>query len=460
MAAVEPSVILRMGTHAEKDYFSKTIHLFDGIILGANLVEATPGASASLLVRFAGQKKKVPFYLDPMTYAFGSYIDDNGKHRSDLDWIKSDQTRKRKGGGKETFRDFKRSYRGLAEQIGEPLQSAVAKSAAIPPQLFDDEKLTRAFCKRIIDYQIQRIQEIIGEDTEFKEYAVDAPKPAVVFAPYFYIDPTNVAGWVKANLALARASTAINPERPVHIVLCADSKFLTDQPGVQQIVGELPKTGAAGVWLWFSGLVEEQSDGPELAALKSLVEKLSASVDVYNMHGGYLSLALSRFGMRGISHGVGYGEQKGVLPVIGQSTPMVRYYLPDVHKRFGVPDIQRCFKALGIETPKDFHEKVCDCVICKGIVVNEVDEFRAFGEMHKSTPSSKRFAQTPSAAKRCRFHFLLNRAKELRWMKTATVADIVGELQKARDTWGKQMPRQSDLTYLGEWQSLLAPPPR
>jgi hypothetical protein len=456
MSAVEPHVILRMGSHAEKDYFSKTIHLFDGIILGANLVEATPGASASLLVRFAGQKTKLPYYLDPMTYAFGSYVDGTNRHRSDLDWIKSEQTRKTKSGTKEKYRDFKRSYRGLADRIGEPLKSAIAKGRAIPPEAFNDAVLTESFCKAVVDYQLNRIQEILGEDTEFKEYAAEAPRPAVVFAPYFYIDPTNPVAWTTAVLNLASASTALSPERPVHAALCADMELLTNQSLIQRLVTELPKTQAKGVWLWFSGLLEEQADGPHLAALKSLVQRLSASMQVYNMHGGYLSLALSKYGMHGISHGVGYGEQKGVLPVIGQSTPTVRYYLPSVYKRFGVPQIARCFKELGIETPQDFHDKICDCVICKGIVTTSIDDFDAFGEMHKSTPSSRRFAQTPSAAKRCRFHFLLNRAKELKWMKTATVADVVGQLQEARGTWGPQPSMQSELGYLGVWESLLA----
>ena len=66
MADLEPRVILRMGTHAEKEYFEKTLRLFDGLALNANLVEATPGATASLLVRFAGFS---PSSLSPSRFA-------------------------------------------------------------------------------------------------------------------------------------------------------------------------------------------------------------------------------------------------------------------------------------------------------------------------------------------------------------------------------------------------------
>ena len=36
-------------------------------------------------------------------------------------------------------------------------------------------------------------------------------------------------------------------------------------------------------------------------------------------------MALRKIGMTGIAQGNGYGEQKDVMPVIGQSTPTVQY---------------------------------------------------------------------------------------------------------------------------------------
>jgi len=92
------------------------------------------------------------------------------------------------------------------------------------------------------------------------------------------------------------------------------------------------------------------------------------------------------------SHGVGYGEQKDVVPVIGQSTPTVRYYLPSLHRRLSVPEIELCFRRLAIDSPNDFYEKICDCTICKGVVKKELKEFSEFGEQHFSTPKSKRMA--------------------------------------------------------------------
>src|SRR5258708_24225783 len=99
MSANAPRVIVRLGSHAEKEYLLKLAPFIDGIIVGANLFEASPGATASLLLNIAGKETKL--FVDPMTYAFGQYTDpDTGKVRRDLDWIKSDQIRKDESGRK------------------------------------------------------------------------------------------------------------------------------------------------------------------------------------------------------------------------------------------------------------------------------------------------------------------------------------------------------------------------
>lgn len=118
MPETEPRVILRLGSHSEKEYVEKTIKQFDGVMVGANLLQATPGATASLLFKLNKQARR-PYYVDPMTYAFGAYVDpETGRVRTDLDWIKSDQkVRGKKGHIK---RDFKSSYRKLADAFGVP----------------------------------------------------------------------------------------------------------------------------------------------------------------------------------------------------------------------------------------------------------------------------------------------------------------------------------------------------
>ncbi|QGQ29111.1 hypothetical protein [Gimesia maris] len=449
MPVVEPNLILRLGTHAEKEYFDKTLRFFDGLAVNANLVEATPGATASLLVRFGGKKRELPFYIDPMTYAFGEYADRKGVLRRDLDWIKSDQ--KRNG---ELIRDYKRSYSKLANQLGDPFAEALERNSSVTWNDFNDSNIESA-CSQVAEYQLHRIAEEFSSDSELVQFIDKVPRPVAVYAPYFYIEPSNENEWLDLNLRLATTTARNITSHPVHIMICADSSFLLNKKFIERIKAELPSTGVKGVWFWFSAFQEDSASIEHLTAFRNLVETLSDKVSVYSRHGGFFSMALSKHGLSGLSHGVGYGEQKDVIPIIGQSTPTVRYYLPQVRRRFGVPQIERCFDSLEIKTPKDFYKKVCGCVICKGIISDEIHAFAEFGEMHRSTPKSKRLAQTPAAAKRCRYHFLLSRIAERDWIKSASNEEIIGKLKAAAELWGTQTTLSGGTTHLERWQEVL-----
>lgn len=454
MASEAPEVVVRVGSHAEKEYVLKLARFLDGLLVGANLFEATPGATASLLLTVGGKYTRL--YVDPMTYAYGAYVDPGtGKVRTDLDWIKSEQTRKDGRGRKRSVRDFKRSYRTLAEWIGDPLSDAIENGRAVAPEHLTDQRKRTSFCERVAQYQLGRIVQEFEEDEELKHFIENMPKPCVAFAPYFYVEPTHTSGWLELNLDLMRTTAGLGLDVPVHGVLCADVSHLEDGKVRGQLLKALPQTGVSGVWLWFSGFFEESAPTKVLVAYRDLVADLSERLEVRAMHGGFFSLSLSKYGMRGVSHGVGYGEQKDVVPVIGQSTPTVRYYLPPLARRLGVPEIERAFDALGIRTPSDFHEKVCGCAVCKGVVSSSLDEFSAFGDMHFSHTEAKRKAQTPAAAKRCRFHFLLSRISERNELRGLTVEKVAERLEGAAKSWGAQPSLAGFSEHLKRWAQVL-----
>lgn len=449
MPAAEPNVILRLGSHAEKDYFLKTVEHWDGLVVGANLLEAAPGATSSLILKFAGQKHSVPYYIDPMTYAFGTYVQD-GVTRTDLDWIKSEQ--KVKGDSKKKVaRLFKRSYRALAQKFGGAIEGAIQHAAGI-------DTLTpveiKQLCQSLVEYQLTRVRDEFAADPEYKDIADHIPPPGAVLAPYFYIDPNNASRGLQLFLDCAATTAQTAGQTPTHAVLCTDVSTLSAPDFLKRAAELAKKSGVAAVWLWFSRFQEEAAELHQLSNFRSFVEDLRESVGVYNMHGGYFSLALSRFGLNGISHGVGYGEQKDVIPVIGQSTPTVRYYLPDVRRRLGVPQIERAFKSLGVETPNDFFDKVCGCSICRGVIKTSITQFASFGDLHYSSENSKRMAQTPAAAQRCRFHFLLNRIRERDVVHGQTAADIANDCRRAYNKWAKQPTVSSDASHLLRWETV------
>jgi hypothetical protein len=439
-----------MGSHSEKEYVEKTACKFDGTMLGANLVEATPGASASFLFNC-----KNPYILDPMTYAFGAYVDPSTDTvRYDLDWIKSEQ--KIRGSNGKTKRDFKSSYTKLAAAFGPPFSTAIKRGSAVTAADFGTNADVENVCRTVLDYQMARVQRELDSDPETHPFARDAKPPAFLLAPYFYVEPHNSKSWVELNSRLAAASMNLKAHVPVHLVVCCHRGLLSEDSLRVAVLEYVKASRADGVWLWISRFDEHMATATELGNLRTLVSEIADSSPVYNMHGGFYSLALSKFGMSGIAHGIGYGEQKDVVPIIGQSTPTVQYYVRPLHAKFSVAEITRCFSTLGIKDASSFHAKICDCVICKGVIKNNLDAFAQFGEIHYSTPSSKRPAQTPAAAKRCRFHFLLNRAVERDAVNHSDIANIRKGLDDAFESWKYTVLGRNQLGFLKTWSDSLS----
>lgn len=452
MTIQPPKVVLRIGSHAEKEYFEQMARFLDGMMFGGNLLEITPAATFSLV--YAVGKKRgatLPFFLDPMTYCFGPYIDPtSGRKRIDLNALKS--KRKDRKTKKEIFA-VKDSYTALASNLGSAFEAAVKHGAAVDISVVTPSERDK-MCKGVVDYQMLRMGQIRAVEVEIDDEEKDAlaavDKPAVVFAPYFFIHESWAKDGLDAAIDLARRTAALKPEVPVHAVVCADHAVLRSAAHVQYLITHLPTTGIGGVWLWFDGFSEHEAPLDELVNFRKLVKGLGGKMEVFNLHGGYYSLLLAHDGLTGISHGVGYGEQKPVAQVIGAAAPTVRYYLPPISKRVGVPDVQRCLPDVGITTAAEFFAKVCGCQICKGVIGNDLARFAAFGEMHRASATAQRDSQTPAAAKMCRFHFLLNRFKEPKAVANLAAADRSKHVTTNAKPWRDCFPLRSHLGAPGE----------
>ena len=175
------------------------------------------------------------------------------------------------------------------------------------------------------------------------------------------------------------------------------------------------------------------------------------------MHGGYLSALLSKRGMTGFSHGVGYGESKDVVPVIGVVVPVVNYHYPPLHIRTGIAEIERALSELGISDADDFHEKVCDCTVCKGVIAGDLKNLRQFGEFILKV-GNVRESQTPDSAKKCRLHFLLARRKEIDHVSELTAEQLKEELKETAADYSALpgfLTLQSKYRHLSIWAKVL-----
>ncbi len=439
-------VFLRLGSHSEKQYVIKTFRLFRGVLVGANLLESTPGATVSFALNVIGQKKA--FAIDPMTYTFGM----------DLDYIKSETIDRTKGKRTTKF-SLKKSFAKLAGEFGSPVSDAVEKDRPVEPDDFDEDT-TEPFCESIYSYQTERMRTYFDADVQLQEFSTECPDPSFVFAPYFYI-PYPHAGWREwrdLNIKLASTFAELDGEVEKHGVICIGQRILDDGARWLRICRAFIETRLPAFWLWLSPLNEDKISDSRLQALAEGIEAFKdAGRKVYNMHGGYLSALLSKRGLTGFSHGVGYGESKDVVPVIGIVVPTVNYHYPPLHIRTSIIDVERALSELGIFDADDFHERVCDCTVCKGVIAGDLKNLRQFGEFILKV-GNQRESQTPDSAKKCRLHFLLARRREIDHISELAAGDLKQEL---RDTAAEYAALPGYLTlqakgrHLDTWAKIL-----
>ncbi len=410
-------VTIRLGSHAEKDYLIKTASLFRGVIVGGNLLEMTPGATVSLAWKFKTLMRD--FSIDPLTYVFAL----------DQSYISSEQRNRKTG---QVTVEMKKAYQLMCKAFSGSFESAALhQQKPLEPADFSTTVAVEDLALSVLNYQLNRMKEICLADAQLVPFASEA-LPSFVFSPYFYI-PGKKEGlsgeWQSVCLNALDAFGALKCPVPKHAVLCFSRALLRDRDRLLGILRRAIASRCDACWFWVSDFREEDVSDEEMINL-SLMVKLAAqySFPLYNLHGGFLSALLSKQGLYGFSHSIGYGESKDVFPVSAGALPTVSYHYNPLHVKASVPDIDRAFSTLGITNAQIFHELVCDCAICKGTLQDNIRNFAKFGELTLKK-GNIRASQTAESAKRCRFHFLLARRKELDLVNGSTVAELLDKLQ-------------------------------
>ncbi|HMD76436.1 MAG TPA: hypothetical protein VKG86_03570 [Terracidiphilus sp.] len=405
-------VILRLGSHAEKDYLLKTMGLFSGAIVGANLLEMTPGATVSLGWKMDSAGKR--FLIDPMTYVFAI----------DLDYLSS-ETKDRKTG--KVTKDIKRSFKDICGQLGDPFESVIIKDRrSLVPKDLSSDRIIDDMCRSVMAYQTQRMKSICDADPQLQDFS-DRASPSAVFCPYFYIPGENTTSsqeWEDVFVRVVKAFGKIPSQVPKYAVLCVARGMLKDRVRMRNLLANAIESGCDACWLWISAFREEDITVEEITNLELLVRHAEGrNFPLWNMHGGFLSCLLSKRGLVGLSHGIGYGESKDVLPISAGALPTVAYHYNPLHVRASVLEIERAFSSIGVNDANSFHEIICNCTICKGVLKGNLRNFAKFGELALK-PGNQKQSQTAGSAKLCRFHFLLARKKELDLVNGSSADDL------------------------------------
>lgn len=402
--------IIRIGTHAEKEYFLRATAWYDEVLLNANLVEGTSSATSVFLEELRRFGKR--YTIDPATYVFSL----NPSVISSVS--RSGETRLRR-----TFAALRDLYEIPRISGDEPLT----------PEVFT-ESIIQRFSNAVVSYQESKIPDSLQAESAFLDLDDDMSvlSPIRILAPYFEL--SGELGWLDVNIRLL--SDACNRSAlPTWGVICLDGLALDDAGLITQIASAYRGVACEGYMLWLTDFDETAVTVGQIEGLRSMVRQLAGSDfdrPVINMYGGYFSTLLYIDGLTGISHGIGYGERRSLIPAVGGGLPPARYYLKPTHNGINMSELQ----AVGgrFLDEQDFRTQVCECPICRALLnggsIRLTQEFSR--TERKPFGNSFRDYSTQDVYRLARYHFLYNRNAEIREVNNAENFDqLLGQLTNA-----------------------------
>ncbi|MCP4653601.1 MAG: hypothetical protein GY858_09520 [Candidatus Omnitrophica bacterium] len=419
--------LVRFGTAADQKFLlGSLLATYDQLIVNANIMAYMTSAIAMFI---STKAKNKPYIIDPQTHAF----------QHDLSLIES-QSEKSKG-------QIKKSIKKLIDAFGEPVETSILnKKRPLIPKDFKDSSVTRGFCQRVINFQLETVsRELEGSDAaKYYRYiglkVSDMFSPTTIVAPYFYLFESEFKKWLQVNVMCSKISKKIlkAKKKPLASQIVISQDILIDNEKIDMLVEEYAKVKPDIFLLWVDDLYEQDASAIKLEALINLINRLGQIAPVANLYGGFFSVALGKSGITpnlvGVAHSLEYGEYRGVVPV-GGGFPAAKFYFPQLHTRLLFRDALRALRAVGgSKTITGYYKTVCSCKMCKDIIKNNPEsEFKEYGEM-KHSAKGKPYPATETKNKTVT-HYMWCKKRE--YHNTPTIKEIVRNLNKTKGTLEK-----------------------
>jgi len=406
---------VRYGTAGDQKYlvdeFKET---YDQLVINGNMVAHMPSA----LSHFVTQRAQKPFVIDPQTHAFAH----------DITHLLS--TSKKSNG--EIKRSWKKLLANYGTRINEILKKDENDSRPLDPEDFNDENDRHDFVESVLKFQNGAITRELkeGDDREYLEFlqqqtGVDpfASPPAILIAPYFYIDGPLYEEWLKLNVRMLRESREVlranNDYQQILAGQLVLSKDILGEKSVRdEIISSYSDAAPDAVLLWIDNFSEHSASKFELQHYKELLTGFAENgIVVVNLFGGFFSVALARLNseiqnLKGVCHGLEYGETRPVIP-LGGGVPVARFYSRQLHHRLPPRIALRAIKELGgLESVEAFHQSICDCENCREVISDNPErDIQHYFETKTSSfwRAGKRVSMefpTATASDNCTRHYL------------------------------------------------------
>ncbi len=454
--------ILRYGTVADKLHIRRAISSFDYLCINANTAAYVSNAISSLIVENFFSNKEKGFFIDPITYAFQDRIDL-------LFSVSKTGERKIKKSIQKLINIYGLSYDNFRKEI--PLK---------PEDLQIEE--SKDFAKRVLEFQYRLVNRYVQENDLLKyiEYATlkngeSIPQliPKFLIPPYFYLDchSPDWEKWLNLNIELINESIRIASieyrSMPIFAQIVLNKDVLTDMNFMRRVTESYSLLKCDGFTLWIDDFNEHSCNKSELEGYVKLLKSLPHK-PVYNMYGGYFSILLSHKSvglLKGISHGLEYGETRKVYPV-GGGIPVSKYYYLPLHRRI---DFTQAFYLLNyrgiINTDLDkwgpsdkYFSEICHCTQCKKILhenmINFVEfestdyyEIRVRGQIQRRKKASQKTREN------CLYHYLMCKAIEFKRVEDQSMNKLLDGLKIARENYIDCENFSTDeFSYLVDWK--------
>ncbi|MDO8184679.1 hypothetical protein Q5424_04940 [Conexibacter sp. JD483] len=225
----------------------------------------------------------------------------------------------------------KKSHEALAELLDDP-SLVVDRGAPPATSAFPDarvQQIARKWVEFNTAYETANTNSFSKYARRLKEPVreADAKGPEAILPPYFACGGVDDPWWERSKLLYAETCAAARETAlPCYRVVCA-----VDSSVLDSLISELARPER--IVLWASGLDEHNVEPAKLVAYRDAIVNAAAQGHApFGLYGGFFSVLLGTFGLRGSSHGVGFSEHRAWEELPSAGAAPARYYLRRAHR--------------------------------------------------------------------------------------------------------------------------------
>lgn len=411
---------IRFGVHKEREVLQDTASFFNGVIIPAHILAYSPEPTVAAITYIDKD-----YIIDPMTYIykynFKGYVIEDKKSKTKHFKPSIDKLTK-----KYDLQDFfvKKDY--------EPMVPKEFDNTFIKNLIEKVFELETKIVNQIKSSSIDRYMELLQKVSPDFPVTINntSYSPSLLSLPYFDFE-THTDPWFNVNVNIYNYARE-NYEEDIVPILAFKKNALDNY---KEILSPYKESGT--VIYWIDGLDERKESKEILEKYKNFVEYAAneLNINLINLYGGYFSILLSKFGLKGTCNGIYYGENKLLRTAIG-GIPPSRYYIEEFHDFYPIPTAYTIIK--------DYPELLCNCdKVCKVFINKDKNKILEFDKNYNNAQK----------------HFICVRNHEAEEVTTQTNKEIADKLIATHTKYADKLSAVplAKLEYLKIWAEIVNP---